>query len=448
MADLMGGIVAAGKPGPRTYIVTTAVVSVVTAALAAGVPSAGASSLAAAAVTCGGPTITATTTDSANFAGIFSAYAHSHPGGDTSDWIGGDTDYSVTLPSGVRLWDFTDAQLGTINSADAIVANGTTHNAVVEQQPANGALTATLHSSTKYPNSNWYHGWIPEPSTEDNATLHTPFYNPLAMTVDRASPTSTTQVLRVTGIVGDYSANDRNFVATFSLPALTRQSVVTFAEPQPGTNDLGISWGDALIQSNGSIYIYGRNNPQPTSANPYNYVASAYLARVPAGELGTPSDWTYYTGLDSSGAPVFASGAAAAQPVLHAGGTYPCQTGVVPSGAGYSAANLGGTYFIFSRDPNSIGSITGYSAPNPWGPFSAPAERDTSTGQFGFYTMVVPMGAGSCAAGCAYGPHIHADVAATAAGWLLSYDVNSATLADRTSNASLYWPRYLRIQVP
>lgn len=65
------------------------------------------------------------------------------------------------------------------------------------------------------------------------------------------------------------------------------------------------------------------------------------------------------------------------------------------------------------------------------GPFSGPAERDTSSGQFGFYTMPVPSDAESCAAGCTCGPHVHADVAPDANGWLPSYDVNSATLPDR-----------------
>lgn len=440
-----------GKRGSGRRAATVAAVTAIVVSCGIAGTSTGSPRAAAATQVCGGPSIIATTTDSADFAGIFSSYAESHPSGDTSDWIGGDTDYSVTLPSGIRLWDFTDAQLGTIDSTGGIADNGTSHNVVVEQEADNGPLFATLHSSTTYPGSNWYLGWIPEPSTEDNTTLHTPFYNPLAMTVDQTSPSSTSKVLRVTGIFGDYSANDENFVATFSLPSLALQSVVTFAEPQPGTNDLGISWGDALIQSDGYIYIFGRDNPQPTSDDPYNFVASAYLARVPVGDLGTPADWTYYTGLDSSGSPVWVSGTdapAEAAPVIPAGGTSPCETGVVPSGAGYSAADLDGTYYVFTRDPNSIGSITAYSAPDPWGPYSGPSEQDPSDGEYGFYTMPVPSDAGSCAAGCAYGPHIHADVAEDANGWLLSYDMNSETLADRDSDASLYWPRYLRIQVP
>lgn len=447
-----------GKRRTRRRRVTIAAISaaVATSCIAGagtGVPAAKASSAqppsAQATSACGGPSITATTTDSADFAGIFSSYAESHPAGDTSDWIGGDTDYSVTLPSGIRLWDFTDAQLGTINSSGGIADNGTAHNVAVEQEPDNGALFATLHSSTAYPDSDWYLGWIPEPSTEDNTTLHTPFYNPLAMEVEDSSPGSTTQVLRIAGIFGDYSANDQNFVATYSLPSLTLEDVTVFAEPQPGTNDLGISWGDALIQSGRFTYVYGRSNPQPTSADPYNYVASAYLARVPDGDLGTPADWSYYTGLSSSGTPEYATNEPSeAEPVVPAGGTYPCETGVVPSGAGYSAADLDGTYYIFTRDPNSIGSITAFSAPDPWGPFSGPDEQDPSADEFGFYTMVVPSDAGACASGCAYGPHIQADVATDANGWLLSYDLNSATLADRDADASLYWPRYLRIQVP
>jgi hypothetical protein len=438
-----------GKRASRRFHASATAV-LIGLALVSSSPGARASSLAAAATgACGGPVITATTTDPAGFAGIFRGYATSHPAGDTSDWIGGDTDYSVTLPSGIRLWDFTDAQLGKVTSSGGITDNGTSHNVVVEQKPGNGRLFATLHSSKTYPDSHWYSGWIPEPGTAARTTLHTPFYNPLAMTVDRTSPGSARPVLRVTGIFGGYSADDSNFVATFSLPSLTLQDVTVFPLPRPGTNDLGISWGDALISTGGYIYIYGRDNPQPTKADPLNFVASAYLARAPLGDLGTLADWSYYTGRDAAGSPVFTRAAPAkSAPIIRAGGTYPCQTGVVPSGAGYSAARLGGTYYIFSRDPNSSSSITAYSAPDPWGPFSGPDERDPAAHEFGFYTMVVSSKAGSCAGGCAYGPHIQADVAADADGWLLSYDVNSATLADRDADASLYWPRYLRIKVP
>ena len=42
-------------------------------------------------------------------------------------------------------------------------------------------------------------------------------------------------------------------------------------------------------------------------------------------------------------------------------------------------------------------------------------------------------------------PHIQADYPDSGAGWLFSYDVNSGTLGARAANASLYWPRHLRI---
>jgi hypothetical protein len=394
--------------------------------------------------------VTVTTAGVSGLAGTFASYAHSHPKGSTTDWIGGDTDYSVTLPSGQHLWDFTDAQLGTIASTtDAILTSGTSHNVAVIEEPGSGPITATLHSSKVYAGGgHWYVGWIPEPARAAGTTLHTPFYNPLAMEVEPANPGSDTEVLRVTGIFGDYSADSRNFVATFSLPGLSLEQIVTFPAPQQATNDLGITWGDALIQQDGWTYVYGRSNPQPTSTDPLNFVASAYLARVPSGDLNVPANWQYFTGL-SSGSPEWAAGPGApakASPIIAAGGTYPCESGVVPSGAGYSAARLGAAYYVFTRDPNAIGSLTAYSATQPWGPYSGPDEQDQAQGGFGFYTPPVPAGAGSCPAGCTYGPHIQADYPESGTGWLLSYDVNSGTLAARNANASLYWPRYLRIQ--
>jgi hypothetical protein len=397
-----------------------------------------------------GPAVTVTTVGLSGLAGIFAGYAHSHPQGSTTDWIGGDTDYSVSLPGGRHLWDFTDAQLGTIApTTDAILTSGTAHNVAVIEEPGSGPLTATLNSSKVYAGGHWYLGWIPEPARAAGTPLHTPFYNPLAMEVEPAKPRSATDVLRVTGIFGGYSADSENFVATFSLPSLRLEQVVTFPAPQQATDDLGITWGDALIQQGGWTYVYGRNNPQ-TTTNQYNYVASAYLARVPSGDLNVPAKWQYFTGLNGA-SPQWASGPdapAEAGPIIAKGGTQPCQSGVVPMGAGYSAARLGSAYYVFTRDPNSIGSLTAYSAAEPWGPYSGPDEQHQAHGGgFGFYTPPVPAGAGSCQAGCTYGPHIQADYPESSAGWLISYDVNSATLAARAANASLYWPRYLRIHV-
>jgi hypothetical protein len=397
-----------------------------------------------------GPAVTVTTVGLSGIAGIFASYAHSHPQNSTTDWIGGDTDYSVTLPGGRHLWDFTDAQLGTIaQGTDAILTSGTAHNVAVIENPGSGPITATLHSSKVYAGGgHWYLGWIPEPARAANTALHTPFYNPLAMEVESAKPDSTTEVLRVTGIFGGYSVNSENFVATFSLPGLRLEQVVTFPAPQQATDDLGITWGDALIQQGGWTYVYGRNNPQ-TTTNPDNFVASAYLARVPSGDLNVPAKWQYFTGLTGT-SPQWASGPGApaeARPIIADGGTYPCERGVVPSGAGYSAARLGTAYYVFTRDPNAIGSLTGYSATRPWGPYSGPDEQDQAQGGFGFYTPPVPAGAGTCQDGCTYGPHIQADYPDSGGGWLLSYDVNSSTLAARSANASLYWPRYLRIHV-
>jgi hypothetical protein len=398
-----------------------------------------------------GPTVTVTTVGPSGFAGIFARYAHSHPKGSTTDWIGGDTDYSVTLPGGRHLWDFTDAQLGTIKTNDAIRTSGTSHNVAVIQKTGSGPITATRHSSKVYAGRNhWYAGWIPEPASAAGNAKHEPFYNPLAMEVEPAKPGSATKVLRVAGIFGDYSADSKNFVATFSLPGLRLEHIVTFPAPQPGTNDLGITWGDALIQQSGLTYVYGRSNPQPTMANKLNYVASAYLARVPSGDLDAPAKWQYFTGL-ASGSPTWASGPSApgqARPIIAPGPAYPCERGVVPAGAGYSAAKLGAAYYVFTRDPNAIGSLTAYSATEPWGPYSGPDEQDQAQGGDGFYTPAVPSGAGTCPAGCTYGPHIQADYPKAAAGWLFSYDVNSGPgLGPRSANASLYWPRYLLVRV-
>lgn len=322
--------------------------------------------------------------------------------------------------------------------------NGTSHNVAVIEAPHNRAMTATIHSGKIFAGSShhWYLGWIPEPSSAGKTTQHTPFYNPLAM-IEETDTASGTAVLRAVGIYGGYSKADKNFVATFSLgPNLALKSFVTFGAPQAGTDNRGILWGDALIREAGYTYIYGSDNP--TLPAKY-HVSSAYLARVPTGELNRTNRWAYFDGNFRSPGWV---DAAQARPIIARDlSKYPCERGVVPSGAGYSAAKLGGSYYLFSRDPNAFGSITAYSSPNPWGPWSGPAEADPSNRQFGFYTPPSPPGCPSNSGGCVYGPHIHADVPADANGYLLSYDVNT-TLKDRGSNIENYRPKFVRIQIP
>jgi hypothetical protein len=398
---------------------------------------------------CGGPAVTVSLTDPANFHGLFAAYGNKHPAGSYGDWTGGDTDYSATLPDGRRVWDFTDAQLGTVRLDKStghyrIVDNGTSHSVAVVEAPRNGAMTATIHSGLTFPGStyHWYLGWIPEPSSADHTAEHTPFYNSLAM-ITETDAVSHTAVLRVVGIYGGYSTGDKNFVATFGVGSdLPRLSVVTFAAPKASADNRGILWGDALIREGSYTYVYGSDNPRNV---PYAVISSAYLARAPKGELDRPSRWTYFNGNFRS--PGWVKNPAQAQPIIARNlSGYPCERGVAPFGAGYSAAKLGGSYYVFTRDPNAFGSLTAYSSPTPWGPWSGPSEYDPANGQFGFYTPPSPP----CPpnnGGCVYGPHIHADVPADASGYLLSYDVNS-TLQDRASNIEDYRPKFLRIRVP
>jgi hypothetical protein len=421
----------------------------VAAGVALAVPVGALSAASAALLPCGGPAVTVSQTDPANFHGLFAAYGNNHPAGSYDDWTGGDTDYSATLPGGRRVWDFTDAQLGTVQLDQStghytIVDNGMSHNVAVVEAPHNGAMTATIHSSQIFPGStnHWYLGWMPEPSSADNTAQHTPFYNPLAM-IAETDTASHTAVLRAVGIYGGYSKGDKNFVATFGLGSnLPLLSIVTFPSPKSATDNRGILWGDALIQQGGYTYVYGSDNPRNVS---FSAVSSAYLARVPKGELDRPSLWRYFNGNFSS--PGWVKTPAQAQPIIARDlSGLPCNRGVVPLGAGYSAAKLGGTYYVFTRDPNAYGSITAYSSPTPWGPWSGPSEPDASSKHYGFYTPPSPK-CPKKSGGCVYGPHIQADVAADASGYLLSYDVNS-TFPDRASNIEDYRPKFLRIQFP
>lgn len=306
-------------------------------------------------------------------------------------------------------------------------------------------MTATIHSSQIFPGStyHWYLGWMPEPSSADNTAKHTPFYNPLAM-IAETDTASHTAVLRAVGIYGGYSKGDKNFVASFGLGSnLPLRSIVTFSAPKSGPDNRGILWGDALVQQGGYTYVYGSDNPRNV---PFSAVSSAYLARVPKGELDRPSLWRYFNG--NFGSPGWLKNPAQAGPIIARDlSGLPCNRGVVPLGAGYSAAKLGSTYYVFTRDPNAYGSITAYSSPTPWGPWSGPSESDPSTKQYGFYTPASPQPCPSGNGGCVYGPHIQADVAADASGYLLSYDVNT-TLKDRATNIEDYRPKFLRIQFP
>ena len=111
-----------------------------------------------------------------------------------------------------------------------------------------------------------------------------------------------------------------------------------------------IIWGAAVLRHRGTLFIYGWQSPDPTSA-----VREGYLARVRPARLRDVSAWQFYAGGGR-----WSAGQAGARPI--AAGTN--------LDTGFSVISAAGSYWLIQH-AGGLGSprIVAYPGPRPWGPF-------------------------------------------------------------------------------
>ena len=234
-------------------------------------------------------------------------------------WTGGGNPYSVLLPDGRTAWFSSPTYLGTVNpDRSRSMMTPMIDNSVLIQD---GMMLTTLHGgSLEAPDA-----FIPPATPVEQ-------YSPLAAIVeaDRLHV-----FLNASEGVFQFVRND---VATFSLPELELLEITTV------NVRTDISYGTALLEQAGFIYIYGVeevNNGEDKFM---------HVARAMAGNLLGP--WEYFDGVQWSTDP------AASARVLE---------GVASA---YSVFEFNGTLFLVSQALNFSERIDMYQGESPVGPWS------------------------------------------------------------------------------
>jgi hypothetical protein len=115
------------------------------------------------------------------------------------------------------------------------------------------------------------------------------------------------------------------------------------------------------------------------SATPTPGPASTYLMRAPKDAMTTQSSYTYYAGLDATGAPVWSANDADAQPIF-------TDRNDRPMGLGPMVYDPGLGLLVAVAQGPKVAEVALYESPNPWGPWSTVAYGNTNadgTGGFG-----------------------------------------------------------------
>ena len=300
---------------------------------------------------------------------------------DGPGWTGGDGTYSVGLPDGRTAWSFGDSFLGSISpDGSRPISSPIVHNSMLIQS---GFATATLTGGS--PNQAQ-----PLVSTGESNS----WYWPGASAVEGGALVQFLAKTRQTGSGLWNFAYSGSYVATYSLPGLSLQSVV----PVPASDT--IQWGAWVLDDGGYTYIYGIEDR--------GWDKYVHAARVPAGAVS--GQWQYYSGSAWSTDP-------ASSARLMDGGSNQ-----------FSVVKMGGGYQLITQAP--LGSqISAYGATSPVGPFGNKKVLYT-TPSWGPDTFT-------------YNAVAHPDLSG-AGDMLISFNVNTNQGSDLYSNPEIYRPRFVR----
>ncbi|MFW6724787.1 DUF5005 domain-containing protein [Streptomyces sp. MAR4 CNY-716] len=203
----------------------------------------------------------------------FLDYAASTPNG----WTGGDSTYSLTLPDGRRLWQFSDTFLGPLNAdgtrpTSAKLVNSTFVTEAGGQLDTITGGTASNPTAIMPPTENRFWYWLGD------------------STIANVDGTQRLQVIfhewyKFGDGNWDFRFN-RAVVAVFDLDNLKKP---LYIDQLP--SDSGVQWGSAVLPSSrtedGYTYIYGVNDA-PTDKK-------MRIARVKGSDLS--NDWQYFNGV-------------------------------------------------------------------------------------------------------------------------------------------------------
>lgn len=332
------------------------------------------------------------------------------------DWTGADGTWSVRLPDGRTVWIFADTFLGPVEPgpnprgqpyawrspfATPLIRN----SAILEG--TDGSLT-TLRGTA---GNGTPTAWIGAGSV----------YWPMSAVLDGGALRVFVQRMEGSDREHPFGIVRRAAVATVPLADLARPAAITMLPaPHQDSYDDQVFYGLGALRVGPYVYVYG------ATSNTTRAGQSAYLARVPWGDVAKPDEWEYWHGPDRADTDEW-GGARSAKPVLP---YVPGRTGV---SAGFSVVRRGGTYVLFTMDPTrpvgGISHIASYWSCTPAGPWHGPSP---------VYDPPEVVGGGTT---YAYFPYAHPEQGGP--GLLLSYDLNDTRRVH--DNVGLYRPKFIRV---
>ncbi len=307
-------------------------------------------------------------------------------------WTGGDSTYSVKLPDGRTVWQFSDTFLGIVDRRGGRDRHSPLVNNTLVVQGDDG-LTTLAGGDPTLPAS-----FFPSPTGDRDD-----WYWQYDSTVEHPREGDKLRVFLLhftragAGVFGFRWLG--NALATLSLPELQLEAIVKL--PADG----GVSWGAAVLEAEDHTYIYGTED-----LGDEKYM---HLARAPRN--GVTGAWEFWGGASWTADP----GASAR---------------IMPGVANeYSVTAHAGGLVLVTMDTTTTFSpdLVAFTACRPEGPW----ENRTllyRTPESGLENQIT------------YNAHAHPQFA-DERGWLVSYNVNSRTFGDLFLDASIYRPRFIRV---
>jgi Domain of unknown function (DUF4185) len=327
----------------------------------------------------------------------------------TDGWAGADGDYSIPLTPERVLWFFSDSWIGSIT-------NGTRTNVVLVNNSVGVQTGYGANASVAF---HWGRDAAGHPAAflrpEDGrgwfwpcgGTMVGPRLHFLLWQMERAE--------------GPAAFGFRNV-------AVWRAEVMNPLDPPPQWQvtqaklpftELGerrrLIFGSAVLRHDGFVYIYGTDERPQEPGHGRRMV----LARVAPEAFGDFGRWRFY----DNGAWV---------------GDFRRATPLAPGMATEYSVNYApalGRFLVVGHDTLLSPDIVARSAPAPWGPWSDAVKL-----------YHCPEAARRPGVFC-YAGKTHPELASAGDELIITYAANAFALADVLRDASLYWPRFVRVKL-
>jgi hypothetical protein len=269
-----------------------------------------------------------------------------------ANWSGGDATNSVVLPDGQRAWFFSDSYLNSPTQRKGLWYASSLHNSIVVQN--SGGIRKTMTGGNVCQETNqflsFWDRYAKTPAASDDG-----FY----WTSDQRVVGSNVVKFYYHGhsvtLPGGGGSFEIDYSAVAAIPVGTLQGDATVVTINPVRFSCGsstITWGTALVDWNGAVYVYGW---QPAAAGD-----RIYVAKTSAAGLTNPASWQVYTGMSGS------------NPVWGGCGSSPAALPIVKGTTGFSVVPVNNSLWLVQFDYtngqlNAAGSIGAHPSSTPWG---------------------------------------------------------------------------------